>query len=198
MYIKVTVLCPLVVLVAARSLGAVDTQRAGAPGVEVCYGVRFVVPPGWHIPFPSECGRYWNYPNSRFISGSVLPKGGAEIDILDEMALPLPGDTPAPSLRAWMERELRRAGTKPEATALPLPKETGVTEAIITGPFRWDSRTQRQIGQIIYWRIGGKRLEARVFWVAGDPNAARHQEALLSLVRNMRPQAGGEKRPWKN
>jgi hypothetical protein len=38
-------------------------------------------------------------------------------------------------------------------------------------------------------------LEARVFWLAGDPEAARHQEALFFLVRNMRPLPGSEQRP---
>ena len=193
MRIGVKLLCSLVISVTAIPSRGADGRHGGAPEGCEKYGFRFVVPPAWHSPFASRCSRFTNYPDALFPGAGQLPPGGAEIDVLDEILLP--GDTPSPSLRAWMERELRRAGLEPEADALSVPKETGVAEAIITKPFRWDSQWQKQSGQDIYFRVGVKRLEVRAFWRTGDPKAARYQEALLFLVRNMRPVAGRGQRP---
>lgn len=155
------------------------------------YRFSLEVPMGWRYGRSASEGLplIINFQWSQLQPQLDLPKGGAIIHMISEEGLPEPNGSY--TLEEWAEFD-ERAGVSETVSsrALSLPKETGISRAIMAS---FDEKTyspseQRQHQTAVYWDFRGRRFAAYLNFIVGDPKAKEYRDTLLEIMRSFRPE----------
>jgi len=118
-----------------------------------------------------------------------LPQGGALISIVAQEKLP--GRNFGNSLSEWATEDRKgiAAAGNPIITALELPPQTTITNAVIssfdTATFGPDDQAQHCVAA--YWGFKSKLFAAYLYYVIGDPKAKAQEALFLQTLRSIRP-----------
>lgn len=146
------------------------------PATAQLNGVTVPIPSGWQWnSATTDAGGPIALDNfsHKYLSGGILPLGGAEIDVTRA--------EPAPAALGDFVNEETRGSSSVTTSEISLPAGEGIRVS-----YRDDFNSLQYANTAVYLVHSGKLYKFYLSHIAGDPNAAAYAKAFDQIVANTR------------